>query len=72
MLLAISYSESAYPITPVLPIEPLKPRFWDKIEICLLFGHKQQQIFITCFDNIIFGINVPNYPCITVETTFLG
>ena len=22
-------------------------------------------------DNIIFGISVPDYPCITVETTFL-
>ena len=24
------------------------------------------------FDNIIFGISVPDYPCITIETTFLG
>ena len=39
MLLTISYSESAYPITPV---EPLKPRFCDNSEICLLFIRKQQ------------------------------
>ena len=44
MLLNISYSESAYPITPV---EPLKARFWDNFEISLLVIRKQQEIFIT-------------------------
>ena len=58
-----------YPSTPVYP---LKPRFWDNIEICLLFGRKQQQIFTHVFDNITFGISEPDYPSITVETTFLG
>ena len=46
MLLTLSYSESAYPITP---LEPLKPRFWNNTEICLLFNRKQQQIFTTCY-----------------------
>ena len=40
MLLTITYLESAYPITPV---EPLKARFWDNFEICLLFSRRQQQ-----------------------------
>ena len=39
MLLTESYSESVSPITPV---EPLKVRFWDNFEICLLFSRKQQ------------------------------
>ena len=43
MILTISYLESASPITSV---EPLKPRFWDYSEICLLLNRKQQQIFI--------------------------
>ena len=42
MLLTVSCAESVYPITPV---EPLKPRFWDNSEICLLFSRKQQQMF---------------------------
>ena len=45
MLLTVSCAESVYPITPV---EPLKPRFWDNSEICLLFSRKQQQMFIVC------------------------
>ena len=55
MLLNVSYLESAYPITPV---EPLKSRFWDNSEICLLFSRKQQQLFSMCIDSIIFGISV--------------
>ena len=45
MLLTISYSESANPITTV---EPLKPRFWYNIEIRSLLSRKQQQTFIIC------------------------
>ena len=45
MLLTISYSESAYPITPG---QPLKPRFYENFIICLLYNRKQQQKFITC------------------------
>ena len=45
MLLTISYSESAYLITPG---QPLKPRFNENVIICLLFGHKQQQKLIIC------------------------
>ena len=42
MLLTISHSESAYPITPV---EPLKQRFWDNSEICLLFSRKHTHTY---------------------------
>ena len=44
VILTLIKSEFAYPITPV---EPLKPRFWDNSEICLLFSRKQQ-VFTTC------------------------
>ena len=69
MLLTISYSESTYPITPV---EPLKPRFWDNSEICLLLVVNNNKYLSYIVDNIIFGISVPDYPSRTVETTFLG
>ena len=43
MLLTISYSESAYPITPV---EPLKAIFYDILEflniLFTLYSYKQQ------------------------------
>ena len=46
MLLTISYSESAYPIGPVVP---LKTRFRYKIETCLLFSRKQHKYFYHMF-----------------------
>ena len=65
MLLTISYSELAYPITPA---ESLKPRFWDNSEICLLLILNNNKYLSYVVDMIIFGISVPNYPSRTVET----
>ena len=45
MLLTMSYSESAYLITPE---QLLKPRFYEMFIICLHFSRKQQQILIIC------------------------
>ena len=59
MSLTISYSESAFPITPV---ELLKPRFWDNFEICLLF---------VVNNNTYLPISVPDYPSRTVESISL-
>ena len=59
MLLTISYSESAYPITPV---QQLKTRFYKDFINCLLHSRKQQQKLLHGVDNIIFGINVTDYP----------
>ena len=46
MLLTISYSELASPITPV---EPLKPRFWDNSEVCLLLVAESQSKYEESF-----------------------
>ena len=68
MLLTMSYSESAYPITPV---QALKPRFWNNSEICLLLVVNNK--YVSCVvENFIFGISVPDYPSRTVETTLLA
>ena len=69
MLLTMSYSESAYPITPV---QALKPRFWNNSEICLLLVVNNNKYLSYVVENFIFAINVPDYPSGTVETTFLG
>ena len=68
MLLTISYSESAYAITPV---ETLEPSFWDNSKICSLFSRKQQQIFTTSCDNINCRTSVPDYPRRIVESKSL-
>ena len=57
MLLIISYSESAYPITLV---EALKPRFCDNSEICLLLVVNNTKYLLYVNDNIIFGITAPD------------
>ena len=69
MLLTISYSESAYPITPV---EPLKPRFWDNSVFVYILVLNNNKYLSYVVDNIIFGISVPDYPSRTVESTFPG
>ena len=69
VLLKISYSGSTYPITPV---EPLKARFRDNSEICLLLVVNNNKYLSCVVDNVIFGNSVANYPSGTVETTFLA
>ena len=44
IILTLITSESAHPI---IQVEQLKQRFWHNSKICLLFSHKQQQIFTT-------------------------
>ena len=68
MSLTLSNSESAYPITLV---EPLKPRFWDNSEICLLLVVNNNKYLPYVIDNIIFRISVPDYPSRTVESNSL-
>ena len=58
-----------YPITPV---EPLKARFWDNSEICLLLVVNNYKYVSCVVENFISGINAPDYPSRTVEGTFLG
>ena len=60
----MSYSESA---KPIIPVEPLKPRFWDNSEICLFSVVKNNQYVSCVVENFIFGINVPDYPSRTVK-----
>ena len=69
MLLTITYSESAYPISLV---ERLKLHFWDNSEICLLFSRKQQKYLSHVVDITKFVISIPDFPSRKVETTFLG
>ena len=69
VLLKISYSESAYPITLV---ETLKPRFWDNSEVCSLLVVNNNKYVSCVAENFIFGISVPDYSSRTVESTFLG
>ena len=69
MSLTLSNSESAYLITPVVT---LKSRFWDNsVFVYILVVNNNNKYLSYVVDNIIFGINVPNYPSRTVETTFL-
>ena len=58
-----------YPITPV---EPLKARFWDNSEICLLLVVNNNKYVSCVVEYFILEISVANYPSGTVETTFLG
>ena len=69
MLLTVSYSESAYPITPV---DSLKPRFWDNSVFVYILVLNNNKYLSYVVDSIIFGISVPDYPSRLVETTFLG
>ena len=59
MLLTISYSESANPITPV---EPLKPRFWGNSESVYFLVVNNNKYLSYFVDTIIFGISEPDYP----------
>ena len=68
MLLTISYSESAYPITPVVT---LKPCFWDNSVFVYILVVNNNKYLSYVVDNIIFGISVPDYPSRTVETNSL-
>ena len=68
MMLTTLYSESAFPITLV---EPSKPRFWYKSEICLLLTVNNNKYLSYVVDSIIFGISVPDYPSRTVESKSL-
>ena len=51
----------------------MKPRLLDNSEICLLstciYNNKYSQYVV---DDIIFGISLPDYPRIAVETTCIG
>ena len=67
MLLTISYSESAYPITLV---ETLKPRFGTILKFVYFLVVNNNNYLSYVVDNIIFGISVPDYPSRNVETTF--
>ena len=68
MLLTISYSESASSITAV---EPLKPRFYTILKFVYFFVVNNNKYLSYVVDNIIFGISVPDYPSITVESNSL-
>ena len=68
MLLTISNSESAYPITPVVT---LKPRFWGNSVFVYILVVKNNKYVSYFVDNIIFGISVPDYPSRTVESNSL-
>ena len=65
MISALIKSECAYPIAPV---EPLKPRFWNNYEICLLLVVNNNKYSSHVVDIITFGISVPDYHSRTVES----
>ena len=68
MLLKISYSESAYSITPVVT---LIPRFWDNsVLVYILVVNNNEYLSYVVYNNI-FGISVPDYPSITLESKSL-
>ena len=68
VILTLIKSESAHPITPV---EWLKPRFWESSEICSLLAVNNNKYSPHFVDNLIFRINVPDYPSRTVESDSL-
>ena len=57
---------------PITPVEPLKARFWDNSEICLLLVVNNNKYVSCTIENFIFGISVPDYPSRTVETTLMA
>ena len=67
--MTISYSESAYPITPV---EPLKPRFYTILKFVYFLFINNNKYLVHVVDSMIIGISVPDYPSRTVETTLLA
>ena len=62
------HAESAHPISPIYL---LKPRFPNNSEICLLYSHKQQQIFNTCRWQYHIRSQRTDYPSRTVESNSL-